>query len=193
MDGRIDLHSVPGVGSRFAVTVPEAEMPAHLLESADVSGPIQAPAAPTRAISGLRVLVVEDNALNASLVKLMLERDGCSVECAGSGARALELMGVERWDVVLMDCQMPDIDGYAATRCWRQTEVVERRQRLPIVALTAHAMADDRRRCLDAGMDDYLTKPVKLDSLRAVLARHAAGIAGEVPTDAPIEPQHAPP
>jgi signal transduction histidine kinase/ActR/RegA family two-component response regulator len=193
MDGRIDLHSVPGVGSRFAVTVPEAEMPAHLLESADVSGPIQAPAAPTRAISGLRVLVVEDNALNASLVKLMLERDGCSVECAGSGARALELMGVERWDVVLMDCQMPDIDGYAATRRWRQTEVVERRQRLPIVALTAHAMADDRRRCLDAGMDDYLTKPVKLDSLRAVLARHAAGIAGEVPTDAPIEPQHAPP
>jgi CheY-like chemotaxis protein len=63
------------------------------------------------------------------------------------------------------------MDGYAATRQWREIEAVEDRPRLPILALTAHAMADDRRKCLDAGMDDYLTKPLKLESLRAVLSR----------------------
>lgn len=203
MGGRIDLDSEPGVGSRFAVIVPEAELPAHLAASANASGSARDAAAPPRAIGCLRVLVVEDNALNASLVKLMLERDGCSVECAGSGAGALERMRTERWDVVLMDCQMPDIDGYAATRRWRQIEVAERRARLPIVALTAHAMADDRRRCLEAGMDEYLTKPVKLDSLRSALARHAPDGPVEAvdaaPTETepgqlePAQPEHAPP
>ena len=191
MGGRIDLDSEPGVGSRFAVTVPEAELPAYLAghpaAAARETDSAQGVAASARAIGGLRVLVVEDNALNASLVKLMLERDGCSVECAGSGARALERMRSERWDVVLMDCQMPDIDGYAATRRWRQIELAERRPRLSIVALTAHAMADDRRRCLEAGMDEYLTKPVRLDALRSVLARHAPDSPAEAVDAAPAE------
>jgi signal transduction histidine kinase/ActR/RegA family two-component response regulator len=193
MGGRIDLDSEPGVGSRFAVTVPEAELPAHLAASANAIGSAQDAAVPARPIGGLRVLVVEDNALNASLVKLMLERDGCSVECAGSGTRALERMRTERWDIVLMDCQMPDMDGYAATRRWRQVELAERRARLPIVALTAHAMADDRRRCLEAGMDEYLTKPVKLESLRSVLARHALDSPVDVAEAVPAETEHAPP
>jgi signal transduction histidine kinase/CheY-like chemotaxis protein len=180
MGGEIDLQSTLGEGSRFRVRVPESHY-----ESSDAdtvgepwpggaaSSPVVADAAPLP-ISGLKILVVEDNLLNASLVKLMLERDGCAVECAGNGNHALEMMRTGSWHVVLMDCQMPEMDGYATTRRWRHVELTERRARLPILALTAHAMADDRKKCLDAGMDDYLTKPVKLDSLRAVLSRYAA-------------------
>jgi len=172
MHGRIDLSSVLGAGSRFAVLVPEAA-------GTDVATQDELPAPPAMDVAtdltGLRVLVAEDNDLNASLVKLMLEREGCVVACACNGAEALERMRVETWDVVLMDCQMPDIDGYTATRKWRVQETTERRARLPIVALTAHAMADDRRRCLEAGMDEYLTKPIKRDALRLTLARLGPG------------------
>jgi CheY-like chemotaxis protein len=80
---------------------------------------------------------------------------------------------------VLMDCQMPGMDGYAVASRWREIEIQQQRKRLPIVALTAHAMADDRQKCLNAGMDDYLTKPVKLESLRAMLSRHAVADEAE--------------
>ncbi len=196
MGGRIELNSVPGAGSRFAVFVPESEVSkappsavaarhpdAHDAEAfrGDASMPdVSAASSVVTVIAGLHLLVVEDNALNASLVKLMLERDGCTVECVGSGERAIEAMRAGRWDAVLMDCQMPGMDGYATTRRWRQIEVSERRARLPIVALTAHAMADDRRRCLEAGMDDYLTKPLRHEALRATLARLAAPHAAEM-------------
>lgn len=177
MGGRIELRSAPGEGSCFRVRVPEA--------LAMAGGDVEAapddrlsPTPPTSdsvaaSIVGLRVLVVEDNVINASLVKLMLERDGCRVECVGSGSRALEIMQARDCQVVLMDCQMPDMDGYATTRRWREIEAAQGWPRLPVLALTAHAMAGDRRKCLDAGMDDYLTKPVKLESLRAVLSRYA--------------------
>ena len=188
MGGRIELSSVRGAGSRFAMLVPESVLAASAAEEESASAarlesmrspPESAPAS----ISGVRVLVVEDNALNASLVRLMLERDGCAVGNAASGADALEMMRGQAWDVVLMDCQMPDMDGYATTRRWRDLERMEQRPRLPILALTAHAMADDRKRCLDAGMDDYLTKPVKLDALRALLGRHAAAAAESEPAE----------
>lgn len=178
MGGRIEVHSVPGAGSAFVVMVPESTLPAARAEDAaaesagSTSGPVIV------SIAGLRVLVVEDNVVNASLVRLLLEREGCVVSDAASGVQALDMLGAHAWDVVLMDCQMPEMDGYAATRYWRRTELIEGRTRLPILALTAHAMADDRKRCLDAGMDDYLTKPVRLDALRAVLSRYAPGIAG---------------
>ncbi len=174
MGGRIELRSAPGVGSRFRVRVPELIAPAGAVTDASfVSETPQPLLAGVMAVSivGLRILVVEDNMLNAMLVKLMLERNGCVVECAGNGVDALQKMKSEPWRVVLMDCQMPGMDGYATTRQWREIEALEHRTRLPILALTAHAMADDRRKCLDAGMDDYLTKPVKLESLRAVLSR----------------------
>ncbi len=187
MGGRIDLNSVPGAGSRFVVHVPESEasMASPPTGAAFRGGmPMSDPKTPAppdvTAIAGLHLLVVEDNALNASLVKLMLERDGCTVACVGSGERAIEAMRLQRWDAVLMDCQMPGMDGYATTRRWRQIEISERRARLPIVALTAHAMADDRRRCLDAGMDDYLTKPLRHEALRATLARFVAPHAAEM-------------
>ncbi|MGN6152319.1 MAG: response regulator [Lysobacteraceae bacterium] len=175
MGGRIELSSVPGAGSRFTVLLPEAPESAidrrhaapsqNDVETADFD------------LAGVRVLVAEDNALNASLVKLMLEREGCAVVCVGSGSEALAWMRTDGWDVVLMDCQMPGLDGYSATRQWRIFEQAERRPRLPIVALTAHAMADDRRRCIEAGMDDYLTKPLKREALCLALVRHAVRTA----------------
>lgn len=190
MGGEIDLRSAPGEGSRFRVRVPESrdESPDADNSSESTPGDVSSSSAGVDArallirslpISGLKILVVEDNHLNASLVKLMLERDGCLVECAGNGNHAVEMMRAGSWHAVLMDCQMPEMDGYATTRRWRLIEAEERRRRLPILALTAHAMADDRRKCLDAGMDDYLTKPVKLDSLRAVLSRYVVASAVE--------------
>ena len=180
MGGRIEVRSVPGAGSAFVVLVPESTMPAERAEDAAAESARRTPdpaIASVTSIAGLRVLVVEDNVVNASLVRLLLEREGCLVSDAASGLQALDMLRTCEWDVVLMDCQMPEMDGYAATRYWRRMELTERRPRLPILALTAHAMADDRKRCLDAGMDDYLTKPVKLDALRAVLSRYAPGIA----------------
>ena len=170
MGGRIELSSVPGAGSRFTVLVPEA--PESAIDRRHVTAPPSDADATDFDLAGMRVLVAEDNALNASLVKLMLEREGCAVVCTGSGLEALEWMRTDDWDVVLMDCQMPGLDGYSATRQWRLFEQAERRPRLPIVALTAHAMADDRRRCIEAGMDDYLTKPLKREALCLALVRH---------------------
>lgn len=170
MGGRIELSSVVGAGSRFTVLVPEA--PESEIDRRHAASQAAEAAAADFDLAGLRVLVAEDNALNASLVKLMLEREGCAVICAGSGSEALEWMRTDAWDVVLMDCQMPGLDGYSATRQWRLFEQAERRPRLPIVALTAHAMADDRRRCIEAGMDDYLTKPLKREALCLALACH---------------------
>ena len=187
MGGRIELRSAPGAGSRFRVRVPEAAAVAGTGAQSQRDMDVrqtQVTAAALASLSGLRILVVEDNALNASLVKLMLERDGCGVECADSGARALDMMRTQAWRAVLMDCQMPGMDGYATTRRWREIEAAEGRARLPIIALTAHAMADDRRKCLNAGMDDYLTKPIKLESLRATLSQlEVPGEAGK-PGDA---------
>ncbi len=181
MGGRIEVHSVPGAGSAFVVMVPESTLPAepagHVDAESAESTAESTPGPAIASIAGLRVLVVEDNVVNASLIRLLLEREGCLVSAAASGVQALDMLGRHAWDVVLMDCQMPEMDGYAATRYWRRMELIEQRPRLPILALTAHAMADDRKRCLDAGMDDYLTKPVKLDALRAVLSRYAGGIA----------------
>jgi CheY-like chemotaxis protein len=187
MGGRIELSSVPGAGSRFTVLVLEAPESAidrrHAAPSPDDVAPADFD------LAGVRVLVAEDNALNASLVKLMLEREGCAVVCVGGGSEALAWMRTDAWDVVLMDCQMPGLDGYSATRQWRILEQAERRPRLPIVALTAHAMADDRRRCIEAGMDDYLTKPIKREALCLALVRHvprAAPAPSPQPESSPL-------
>jgi two-component system, sensor histidine kinase len=169
MGGRLECVSTPGVGSSFRISIPEAAA------QEATAGAHEEPRAEPSAggsLQGAQVLVVEDNALNASLVKMMLERAGCVVHCASGGVEALALLGAQRCDVVLMDCQMPGMDGYAVTRRWREIERAETRIRLPIIALTAHAMADDRWKCLDAGMDDYLTKPIAIESLRATLRRH---------------------
>ncbi len=116
---------------------------------------------------GARVLLAEDNPVNQEVARAMLERAGCRVTIAVNGRAAVERWLAQPFELVLMDCQMPELDGFEATREIRTRETG--RVRVPIVALTANAMADDRERCLAAGMDDYLPKPFKRSDLMAVL------------------------
>jgi CheY-like chemotaxis protein len=116
--------------------------------------------------SGARVLLVEDNPVGALLAATLLRREGCAVETAASGHEALDALKRARYDLVFMDMRMPGMDGPSAARAIRA-----RGDETPIVALTANAFAEDRRACLEAGMDDHLVKPLELDALRASLAR----------------------
>jgi len=125
-----------------------------------------------------RVLLVEDNPVNLAVGEKLLSVLGYECDIATNGQVALEKMATGRYSLVLMDCQMPVLDGYAATREWRDRELLQHSpQRLPIVAMTANAMAGDRQRCLDAGMDDYLSKPVSRDQLEACMLRWLPGRA----------------
>ena len=118
----------------------------------------------------MRILLAEDNLVNQRLVKRILEKRGHIVVLAGNGREALEALRNETFDLVLMDVQMPEIDGLEATRAIRETEKVSG-MHVPIVALTAHAMKGDQDRCLAAGMDGYLSKPVHAsDLLRTIEA-----------------------
>lgn len=115
------------------------------------------------------VLVVEDNPVNQEVVAAMLQNLDWGVELASGGKQALEKLAAGRYELVLMDCQMPDLDGYETTRRLRQWELLEGRARMPVVALTAHALSGEAEKCLAAGMDRYLTKPVSMEQLRAAL------------------------
>lgn len=165
MGGRLAVDSVPGRGSKFYFTLP-------LERSAE-----QAAARPQRVISPaasktaapverLRVLLVEDVAANQMLIRHVLTKRGHEVQVADNGQEALERVGAEPFDCILMDVQMPEMDGLQATAAIRAMPGLER---VPIIALTAHAMPGDRDRCLAAGMDAYLTKPVDVRELISVV------------------------
>jgi len=114
--------------------------------------------------------LAEDNLVNQEIASAMLTHMGCLVDVVSDGVQALEALTREHYDLVFMDCQMPELDGYEATKAIRAEETRSApSSRLPIIALTAHAMAGDRELCLAAGMDDYLAKPFNLEQLRAVL------------------------
>jgi signal transduction histidine kinase/DNA-binding response OmpR family regulator len=132
-----------------------------------------------------RVLLVEDNAVNLGVVCKALDRFGLDCATATDGAEALAAFEGGRFDLVFMDCQMPVMDGYESTRQMRERERLAALPRTPIVAMTANAMAGDRERCLEAGMDDYLAKPVSMDALRNCLAAWLSGRAGGSPESRP--------
>jgi signal transduction histidine kinase/DNA-binding response OmpR family regulator len=140
--------------------------PAALLANAEDGLP-----APTLPPLHLRVLLVEDNTVNRMVAEHLLRVFQCEVRNAADGKQALAALREGGVDVVLMDCQMPVLDGYAATRRWRAEETETGCSRLPIIAMTANAMAGDRERCLQAGMDDYLSKPIARATLHALLRR----------------------
>jgi PAS domain S-box-containing protein len=165
LGGEIGVHSTPGVGSTFWFT-------SRFLLSADQSRPVPVPA-PTRGRPGGHVLVVEDNEVNQLVAVGMLEVLGYTSEVAGDGAAAAARVPGGRFDAVLMDLQMPRLDGFGATRLIRQAEADG--VRVPIIALTASATAGEEQRCLDAGMTGFLTKPVRLDDLERVLAQQLHG------------------
>ncbi|MDB6063531.1 MAG: signal transduction histidine kinase [Verrucomicrobiaceae bacterium] len=161
MNATIDLSSAPGRGSTFRVKFStNARNNASRELKTDV--PLPLPKA--------NVLIVEDNAINQMVVCNMLESMGLQVKSANNGIEALEILEQHPFDLILMDCQMPEMDGYQTTQRIRRDE----RQALatiPIVALTANAMIEDRERCLAAGMNDYLSKPVTMQILREKMQR----------------------
>ncbi|HEY3281297.1 MAG TPA: ATP-binding protein, partial [Armatimonadota bacterium] len=152
---------------------------------AAVSGPGRAASTPTQepvglSLAGVRILLVEDNLINQQVARCMLERLGCASEVAANGQEALDLLSRERYDAVLMDCQMPEMDGYEASRALRAREAATGEHAL-VIAMTANAMHGDRERCLDAGMDDYISKPLETHRIRQVLSHWIASSRREAP------------
>ncbi|MCC7702964.1 response regulator [Janthinobacterium sp. GW460P] len=180
-------HCVEAVGGFGTLAPATAAIPAT---SALPAAPDAAGAAPGQA--PLRMLLVEDNAINQEIALAMLEDTVYEATPADNGRRALALWERYPFDVILMDCQMPEMDGFEATRRLRRMEAQQGRPRTPIIALTANAILGDRELCLEAGMDDYLAKPYTRAALLAVLARWRPSAAVET-AEATVEATEAVP
>jgi signal transduction histidine kinase/ligand-binding sensor domain-containing protein/ActR/RegA family two-component response regulator len=159
MGGTISLESAVGEGSTFTFT--------SLLRRASTA-PVPVTGQAARSVSGLQVLLVEDNLINQRVALRMLEKLGCVAVLASDGREALERLSREAFDVVLMDCEMPVLDGPQATQLLRKLPSPS--ARVPVVALTANALDEARQRCLQAGMDLFLPKPISLRGLQAALS-----------------------
>lgn len=182
MGGEIGAGSEPGRGSCFWFELP--------LPLTDVQPPLEPGPAAIEALPKARVLVVEDNRVNQLVVARMLGRLGLEIDTAGDGQEALDRVARSSFDLILMDCQMPGMDGYQAAAAIRRSEFPA--HHTPIIALTANAMEGERQRCLDAGMDDYLSKPVEIGHLSQVLARYLKPDPATAPA-LPSTPQPAQP
>ncbi|GGX48204.1 hybrid sensor histidine kinase/response regulator [Saccharospirillum salsuginis] len=165
MGGSIEVRSEPDRGSEFTVRVPFDPVSGHT--------PIEVKSMTEAARTGLKVLVAEDNMVNQRVIEGLLSKLGHEVTLVRNGNEAVTERCKSDFDcdLVLMDCEMPDVDGYKATRFIREYEQSQGKPAIPIVALTAHALEDVRNRCLSAGMDDFLTKPINTRLLTRVLAR----------------------
>ncbi|MFM2089629.1 MAG: domain S-box protein [Planctomycetota bacterium] len=163
MGGGIAVASTPGEGSVFTLRIPAAESPARVETGATAVVPLP---------PGARILLAEDNPVNARVATTMLARLGARVDAVGNGQEAVAAWAQGGYDLILMDCQMPEMDGLDAARLIRRREAEAGMSRIPIVALTANAFAEEREACRAAGMDDLCPKPVTLESLSAACASH---------------------
>jgi|GEM_PF-928797 len=174
MGGKVHVDSVPGQGSNFSFTahflLPNPES-VTALSSASTSGVLEHPVLPP----GKTILLVEDNLVNQDVALMQLRLLGYDAEAVGDGRTAVEVYSAnpERFALILMDIQLPRMDGLAASEAIRSAEA-SNGHRVPIIAVTANAMSGDRERCLHAGMDDYIAKPVRMEVLQDVLARWLA-------------------
>ncbi len=180
MNGKIWVESEEGKGSAFYFT-------AHfgLLSEAGEKAAESEPAQEISQVNkqpSLGILVAEDNLVNQRLTAGLLQKAGHRVTIASNGRAALDMIGKQAYDLVFMDVQMPDMDGYETTRVIREREKDTERH-IPVIALTAHAMKGDRERCIEAGMDDYLSKPLKKRELFEVIVKYFPAVAGEVASE----------
>ncbi len=167
MGGEISVDSVVGQGSTFAFTV-ELEQQADCADVIPMPAVVTPPQREQQDASGMSILVAEDNPVNQLLMRRILEKEGHQVLLVDTGRKAVEACRNRAFDVVLMDVQMPEMDGLTATALIRQRER-EHGGCIPILALTANAMEGDREKCIGAGMTDYLSKPVQMEALRSKL------------------------
>ncbi len=174
MGGHISANSVLGQGSQFDFDILVGLGARAVAATAPATGGAAALSSPAAAAgsAGLNILLVEDNLINQKLAVALLKREGHRITLADNGQIALDILAKQQFDLVLMDMMMPVFDGLQATRCFRATE---QSRRTPIVAMTANVMPGDRERCLQAGMDDYLSKPISVSELNRVLALYAKG------------------
>jgi PAS domain S-box-containing protein len=167
MGGTLSVESAPGKGSRFFFSARFAVAEAARPRPGGAATPV-APALTASGGQGLRVLLAEDNPVNQRLTERLLQKRGHTVIMANDGQQAVDAVSRDAFDLILMDVQMPQLNGFEATAAIRTMER-ESGRRTPIVAITAHAMAGDRERCLEAGMDAYISKPVRAYELYAAL------------------------
>jgi signal transduction histidine kinase/CheY-like chemotaxis protein len=215
MGGRIEASSLPGRGSRFDFSIPFDRSETAPLKVVDIAldvpesiafadtapvsddghdaGPAPGPntsapprVEPTTPVQrARRILVAEDNVVNQILIKAILDRMGHFCDVVADGIEAVHQAQAAHYDLVLMDMQMPEMDGLAATREIRRLEQAQGRARLPIVAMTANAMAEDRAACMAAGMDDHVAKPIEIEKLEAAIQRAPRSMPRAVPTPLP--------
>jgi signal transduction histidine kinase/ActR/RegA family two-component response regulator len=174
MGGQIEVLSEPGKGSSFSFSI---ELP--LAELAESTGTFKMPQ-----IQGLSILVAEDNVVNQTIIQAMLRQLGHGTTIVANGREALDALGQRHFDLVLMDCNMPVMDGLEATRQLRNGTARARDPAVPVIALTANAMDGDREQCLAAGMSDFVAKPVNIATLRQAIE----GVRG---ADQPVSPIRA--
>ncbi|HEY8189777.1 MAG TPA: ATP-binding protein, partial [Micavibrio sp.] len=173
MGGHIVAESEAGHGSRFIVTLRMAKATATQARQAGAEARQEID--PDLMFSSVRILLAEDNPINQMIAGEMLMQYGCHVSYAGTGSEVLRKIETQSFDVIFMDCRMPEIDGYEATRLLRAHEGKKNLPRVPVVALTANAMTGDREKCEEAGMDDYISKPVQKQDIGAILQKWLPG------------------
>jgi signal transduction histidine kinase len=166
--GNIFLHSVPGVGTTFTVTIPFAKSSAVAMTEKEKKPQQQ------KDLDGMKILVVEDNSMNQFVVKQILTKWNASIAIANNGKEAIEQLTREQFDAVLMDLQMPEMSGYDATSFIRSKNTTVMNPAIPIIALTADAFSETKRKVLEAGMNDFVTKPFNQEELYSKIVKQVS-------------------